>query len=108
MMEGDDAVGGVAAVAMVILLAGAVGLGRSNMGRLPPFCLRGAVSSGSGGAGELAPCPAAGDGDALRLQPLGLGDDERQHAVVDARRDGVGVDALRQAQAALEGAEGAL
>src|SRR4051812_44129008 len=49
-----------------------------------------------------------GDGDPARLALLGLRDADLEHPAVEARRHGVGVDALGQGQRAGEGAERAL
>src|SRR3954454_6481413 len=51
---------------------------------------------------------AVGDGDPARLALLGLRDADLEHPAVEARRHGVGVDALGQRQRAGEGAERAL
>src|SRR3954470_23457497 len=48
------------------------------------------------------------DRDLARLGLLGLRDPDLEHAAVEVRLDGLGVDALRQRQRAREGAEGAL
>src|SRR5947208_1977278 len=45
---------------------------------------------------------AVGDGDPAGLALLGLGDPDLEHAAVEARRHGVGVDALGQGQRAGE------
>src|SRR3954447_22715944 len=51
---------------------------------------------------------ADADRDLARLALLGLGDVDLEHAAVEARRDGLGVDALGQRQRARERAERAL
>src|SRR5215218_1574463 len=66
----------------------------------------------SGGRRRLVPLDGLlatlGDRDAARLALLGLGDADLEHAAIEARLDGVGVDALGQGQRPRERAEGTL